>query len=304
MISVIVCTLNRADQLQEMLRSFFVQTFSTSTYELIIVDNASTDITPEVVKHFLSQNVRYFREQTRGLSHARNRALEVARGDILAFLDDDVLVSSDYLQEIAKTFESEADIVGGRAILKFLDTPPSWLRGYFRNVLSEVDLGVSPIWLENPDRLYGVNLAFRRDTLEKYGPFPTHLGRSGLELLAGEETVVLARALASGTRVLYAPGVQVKHVIGPERMRWDYFAKCEFGRGRSSVLLEDFSYLTETVSLLRNTAYLGFCILRSCFCAMTLQYNNYTGRYARARTWRAWGLVYERFWRFCSRLMK
>lgn len=236
MITVIVCTYNRAAVLERMLTSFFEQDdLDRIEHEIIVVDNNSTDNTAGLVgqfKHFRA--LRYVFEQRQGLSPARNRGIAEARGEIVAFLDDDVIVDSKWLQNLQKCFnQTNADVVGGRSYLIFEGPPPVWLSPKLRPNLSEVELGPVRKTLQDGHQLYGLNLAFGRPTLLRHGGFQEDLGRTGSELLAAEESVLLERIAASGGTIVYEPVAVVGHIISPDRLEWRYFKRLYLGFGKT-----------------------------------------------------------------------
>ncbi len=139
MISAVVCAYNRASILRRMLESFFQQNYLNEIeYELIVVDNNSSDGTRRVVGEYLEHpQCRYIFEERQGLSVARNRGGAEGKGDIVAFLDDDVIVDKDWLKRLQECFEeTKADVVGGRVYLIVEKEPPKWLGPEFRMFLS------------------------------------------------------------------------------------------------------------------------------------------------------------------------
>ena len=241
MISIVVCTFNRAPVLQKMLDSFFRQKqVNEIRHELLIVDNNSSDDTALVVQEFLKEgNAKYFLEVNQGLSFARNRGVAESEGEIISFLDDDVLVHENWLSSVKACFdETDADIVWGKVALKFEVPPEKWLGGLFRKCLSEVDLGPSREVLCNGDCLYGANLSFRKRVFDLVGPFEVDAGRRGYELLSGEETHIVRRVIANRGKVLYDPDALVEHLIGAERLQWQYFARRADGDGLTQEFLE------------------------------------------------------------------
>ena len=144
MLSVIVCTYNRVDYLKDMIASFYAQEkLGDHSFEFIVVDNNSSDRTAEVCETFANESgFRYVSEPQQGLSFARNRGLEEAKGDLVAYLDDDVLVSSGWIDALLQAFsETDASVVGGRSLIRFESEAPPWFGEAFRRMLSEVDLG-------------------------------------------------------------------------------------------------------------------------------------------------------------------
>lgn len=228
MISVVVCTHNRADVLERMLTSFFAQEdLDRLSYELIVVDNHSTDHTVDVVEKFTGKKgLEYVFETKQGHTFARNRGVEEARGDIVAFLDDDVLLDPGWLRAMTAAFdETDAAVVGGRAYLIFEANPPKWMGPEFRKALSEVELGDERKDAGNGQRLYGLNIAFRKKALQDVGGFDEALGRRGQQVQGGDEQELVSRIVREGGRTLYEPEALVGHLVGAERLHWDYFLR-------------------------------------------------------------------------------
>jgi glycosyltransferase involved in cell wall biosynthesis len=226
LISIVVCTFNRAADLRRMLESFFSQRHLTEIeFELLIIDNNSRDNTAAIVQEFSNhRNVRYSFEPKQGLNFARNRGISESKGQIVSFLDDDVLVGENWLTNLKRSFEEEdADVVGGKVSLAFDAPPAMWFKGLFRICLAEVDLGTSRMYLDNGDRLFGANLSFRKKVFEFIGLFDTETDRRGYEMLSGGDTDLVRRIVAQKGKVVYDPDVYVRHVIAPQRLQWHYF---------------------------------------------------------------------------------
>ncbi|MGD2111273.1 MAG: glycosyltransferase [Phycisphaerae bacterium] len=238
MISAIMCTYNRSDTLRRALDSFLAQTcLDEVEHELIVVDNNSTDDTAEVVNTAVARDsrVRYVFEEEQGLSAARNRGVRESRGDIVAFLDDDVILDQRWLANLETSFaETEAAVVGGRAYLILEGETPEWLDARFRTYLSEVELGPTRCEVPNGQGLFGLNLSFRKDELSRAGAFDPALGRKGSGLLAGEETAIVKSIAARGGLIIYEPTAVVGHIIAPERLEWSYFVKVASSLGVSA----------------------------------------------------------------------
>jgi glycosyltransferase involved in cell wall biosynthesis len=221
-----------------MIESFLHQPeLDSLPYELLVVDNNSRDGTREMVHEYLSAgNIRYLYVEKQGLSIARNQGASESSGDILAFLDDDVIVGTDWLSALLRCYEAtKADIVGGRTTLAFEDPPPEWLGPEFMLYLSMVDMGEERKFLPDCERLFGVNLSMRKEVLQLTGGFDESLGRCGSGMMGGEEICLTRRflSLAPSPVIVYEPGAAVRHVIGPERTRWDYFVSYAKGHGKT-----------------------------------------------------------------------
>ncbi|HPO12123.1 MAG TPA: glycosyltransferase [Candidatus Hydrogenedentes bacterium] len=258
MISVVVATYNRAPVLKDMIQSFYEQTgLQTVPFEFLLVDNNSNDTTSEIARLYEGRpGFRYLSEPQQGLSYARNCGIREAKGDIIAFLDDDVIVDSSWLVQIQRCFdETGAEAVGGRSYLLFETEPPAWLGPDFRLFLSEVNLGDKRCEAGNGVRLYGLNLAMKREMILKFGGFNQTLGRKGEALLGGEERALLQKNFASGGKNLYEPAAVVKHRIGADRLQWEYFLRLAAGAGRTRALLDaPAGRITQSLRILETLA--------------------------------------------------
>jgi glycosyltransferase involved in cell wall biosynthesis len=239
--SVVLCTHNRATVLGEALDSLVKQDFSRSAYEIIVVDNASTDETPEVVGRFSS--VRCLCEPCLGLSPARNRGVQAAQGEIVAFIDDDAIADPDWVKNLCSVYKRfpEAAGVGGKILpLWPPEGAPSWYGSEFAATFSALDYGDQVQLLRYPRILYGTNMSFRRDVLQAVGGFRVELGRKGKGMMANEEVELMWRIERAGGRCYYTPDAVVFHRVPPERLRMGYLLRRAWGYGVSTVVTEQF----------------------------------------------------------------
>jgi glucosyl-dolichyl phosphate glucuronosyltransferase len=264
-ISVILCTYNRAQSLGKTIESVVAQTMPSSLeWDLLVVDNNSTDETREVVKDFqrrYPQRVRYAFEPQQGISFARNTGVRSGWGEILAFIDDDETADPGWLQCLtAHLFSGDWSGSGGRVVPLWSARPPRW-------VSSKHSFICGPLAMFNPDTEgdqlteppFGANMAFRREIFEQYGVFRTDLGRSGKGLLSGEDTEFGRRVMAAGARMRYEPQAITHHPVEKGRIRKKYFLMWWFNKGRSDVRENGvaphrWSVLGVPIRLLRHTA--------------------------------------------------
>lgn len=234
-ISVVICTFNRSESLKRTLESVCtLKVPGGLAWELIVVDNNSSDNTKAVVEEFAAGSglpVIYAFEEKKGLSHARNCGITVAKGEIIAFTDDDVVVDAHWLGNIHAAFrDPAAACVGGKILPLWEKTPPGWLTSDLYNYLALLDLGNEPLQMSTPN-LWGANFAVRAGMFEKYGNFNTDIGRTRTKLYAGEETEVIRRLIEKKEGVYYFPGMLVHHCISGNRMNKAYFRKWEYDQG-------------------------------------------------------------------------
>jgi glucosyl-dolichyl phosphate glucuronosyltransferase len=265
-VSVVVCTYNRATSLRLTLASLRAQlTPADVVWELVVVDNNSGDATRSVIEAFasssrISMQSVFVAEQ--GLSRARNAGLAHSRGDIVAFTDDDVDPVPDWVATIAAGMKATgADILGGRILPAWHESPPAWLEDRsFHGLLTIMDY-TTPTEVVNAHRapcVWGANMAFRRSVFDRAGLFDTRRGLRGTRHYGGEETELVERALAAGCRAVYDPKLVVWHRIERDRMRLGYLSRVSFhraeGEARVRPVVKRFAVLGVPLGMYRSIA--------------------------------------------------
>lgn len=240
--SVIICTRNRCDLLRRCLAALAELAPPEGGMEFVVVDNASGDDTPRVAADAAeaSQPVVYVREETPGLSPARNRGIAVSRGDFIAFLDDDARPEPLWLRELDAAFAGDrVGCAGGRVVPEFdgIDGWPAWLSERFIGFFTVVDYGARTE-LHYPDYPSGTNFAVRRTAADRVGGFDRRLGRSGESLLSMEEIDFCLRLEQQGFSVRYAPGAVVRHTVHRERLTPAWLEERLRAQGVSAAILE------------------------------------------------------------------
>ena len=244
-LSILIPTHNRSELLSRTLESLCAVTLPPSGpagLEIVIIANACTDQTRAIVEQIaptMPIPTRCVEEPTVGLNPARNRALAEARGEILAFLDDDVWVEPTWLIELLAIFDAQpADIVAGTVDLWWEAVErPAWLDTRSAHLLSCVNYGDQIIELTKPGQAVGANFAFRRRVTDHIGAFTVGLDRTGDTTLAGGDTDFLARALDAGHRMFYAPRAIVKHWVSPQRITPEYLGRVAYANGLARAFL-------------------------------------------------------------------
>lgn len=211
------------------LRSVAQQTLPPQEWELVVVDNNSTDDTRAVFGRFAAENpaldARVVGEPNQGLSWARNRGIAESRAPLIAMIDDDEEINPGFLASYVEFFEThpEAVAAGGRIEAVYESERPAWMSCHTeRPVAGILDRGrsIAPFRKGYPG---GGNMAFRREVFDACGLFDTGLGRTGEELTGGEEKDMFRRITARGAGVYYVPGAVVRHIIPPSKVTNDYF---------------------------------------------------------------------------------
>jgi glycosyltransferase involved in cell wall biosynthesis len=230
-ISVLICTRDRAASLRQTLASVFAQSLPADfDYEVVVVDNGSADETPRVVDEFRASHphrLRYHFEGRRGLAHARNAGLRVVTGEVIAFTDDDVLVSDSWLGEMRREFEADAGmgVLAGRVLLA---------RGELQRVAYQPreEPGVfdsAERAVEHACVVVGANMAFRREVFALCGSYDGRLG-AGLFFSGCEDLDMVCRAMREGFRLRYSPEVLIYH--NHDRLSLKQACRLQYGYGR------------------------------------------------------------------------
>jgi GT2 family glycosyltransferase len=239
--TVAVCTWNRSALLEDCIMSIATQS-EAPDHEILVLDNASTDGTAELVATLVERvpGLRRVFEPRLGLSHARNRVLREADGDVVAFLDDDARADAGWLRSLDERFtlSGSAECVGGPIRLEWQRTPPSWFPPIGSLYFGELDLSKEARPLARHERPRGANFAVRRSTAQSLGGFRADLGRAGRSLLSGEDDDFLNRLQQAGLEVWWEPGASVSHLVTAERASLRWLLRRAWMQGRSEVRIE------------------------------------------------------------------
>ena len=168
LITVVICTYNRAELARQSITSVLEQDFPKSEYELLIVDNHSTDHTGAMAQEFCEgyPNVRYFLETNIGLSHARNRGWQEARGEYIAYIDDDCKVPFGWLSAASRVIEQVHPAAFGGPYYAFYNSPkPAWFKDEYG---SHVQGNVARL-LHAGEYLDGGNMFLQANILKSLG---------------------------------------------------------------------------------------------------------------------------------------
>jgi len=236
-ISVVVCTRNRAALLAGTLESLAAQSLDAARYEVVVVDNWSSDATGEVAQRALANgglHGRCVRERALGLNNARNRGIEDSHGAIVAFLDDDARAAPQWLEALLGAFtEDPASGVGGPIELQWETPPPRWRHGGYLQLLAAFDLGTVRHRVDRFPYLVGTNMAFGRDTFRQIGLFDPQFDRQGRNLLSMGDTEFCHRVVRAGGTLLYEPRARVRHLVPSDRVSLSFLLRRSYSNGRS-----------------------------------------------------------------------
>jgi len=240
-ITVILCTYNRCRSLAKALESASaVQLPESDEWEVLVVDNNSTDKTREVVENFCRQypsRFRYLFEPRQGKSHALNAGIREAHADVLAFTDDDVTVDPAWLQHLTASLDDAHWAgAGGRILPQKTFSPPPWLslaEPHALGPLAVFDPG--PDTVELSEAPFGANMAFQRGVFDKHGGFRTDLGpRPGSEIRS-EDSEFAYRLMTAGEHLRYERSAVVYHEVPDSRLQKKYFLNWWFDKARADI---------------------------------------------------------------------
>ncbi len=244
-ISVVICCYNSMSRLPDTLRHLQAQEGTADiAWEVIVVDNASTDETAATAREVWEENpvapLRVVREPQAGLSHARARGAAEAVHAIIALVDDDNWTPPHWLATVAHIFESHpmVGVVGGPTTEACEGQPPDWFQRFKGNyAVYELDSQGGIV----EQYVCGAGLCFRKKAWERLRTegFEGELtDRKGKELTSGGDSEICAALRLSGWKIWYEPALLIQHFIPAGRMNWDYLSRLNSGFGKQSVYLD------------------------------------------------------------------
>lgn len=243
-VTVAICTWNRAELLRQTLEQMRALRIPAGVeWELLVIDNNCTDDTEQVVARFVDRlPVKRVVETRQGQSNARNRAMDVARGDLLVWTDDDVLVDKEWLAAYVAAAERwpDADYFGGLITPWFEAEPPNWFRGnlpVLEGIMVTRNLGPREYRFKAGETPYGANMAFRRRAFQTQR-FDPNLGLVGDNAVRFDEIEYCKALERAGFWGAWIPDAKVQHFVVARRMTLAYVWKYFEGEGRGTTRIE------------------------------------------------------------------
>jgi glucosyl-dolichyl phosphate glucuronosyltransferase len=242
--SLVISSKDRVDDLVLTLKTALAALgAATRSWEVLVIDNASSDGTGRQAGDLLGDRGRVVREEQLGLSHARNRALAEARGEVLVYIDDDITTSPGWVRAIEARFDQKDLVAMGGPVRTIF--PPGSDQGYVAAAMADGGAGTGDYQPGGPAREVqgnlgyprGGNMAILRRALFELGGFDHELGW-GKRQVPGEETDLFNRMLANGGRIWFDPDAGVDHRLQADKVSWDYLRGWHRGYGRASVLMK------------------------------------------------------------------
>lgn len=243
-LSIVICTYNRERFLPGLFDSIKAQTIDSRLFEVILVNNNSSDNTECLCKQFIESNPliqsTYVIETNQGLSYARNRGIQESHGQYITFADDDALLSPDFSERAISYLDKHPEVaeVGGPIFLKYMGIVPAWENPYMNSLLGYYLPSRKAYRMKGKTRHYprGSNMTFRASIFETCGGFNVSLGRVGKHLIGGEEKDIAFRIIDAGGAIDYEPSIVVHHLVPEERTNMDFIKRQAIGTGRSEAV--------------------------------------------------------------------
>jgi len=246
-ITVIVSVYNGAKHIEGLLKSLLILDYPHGQHEIIIVNNNSTDNTVSVVEQYqikFNGRLKIIHENKKGSSHARNRGLVEAKGEIISFTDDDCVVDQQWMKEIATTFnENNADAVQGKIVLCTKIPENTFVsKQFIKDRFAHVDYGPD-VFKMDKENLVGANMHFRRDVFDRYGNFNPNFQMN-------DDTELSHRVKMGGGQRFYNPKLIIYHYYATDRITEKRLLRQTYYFGMSAILLEP-----QGISSLRHLLY-------------------------------------------------
>lgn len=247
-LSVIVCTHNRSHLFTSCLNSLVNQTLSVRDFEIVIVNNKSTDDTQAIAETYAGShgNIRVINELKQGLSHARNRGWQEAKGKYVAYIDDDAKTPSDWASRAVYAFENikpEPDVVGGKIIPFALGAVPEWYPvdveiltcGDHKHFLTDTELQYG---------FFGSNMIFKKAILEENQGFSAQYGMQGCSVGVAEESEFFQRLSKYSPTLWYDPDIIVEHLISENNFDFRFIFRRCYQNGKALAEIEKSSMIS------------------------------------------------------------
>ncbi len=234
MLTVLMATHNGADTLGDVLASYGKLESPPGGWKLVVVDNASTDSTKQILHSASSQlPITYLFEPRVGKNRALNSGLRMVEGDVVVFTDDDAVPNPDWLVEARTLADSQPSfgVFGGTIVPQWEVSPPDWILPFQCPILTITDPG----WEEGPTlpgRVWGPNMVIRAEAFKMGYRFNELLGPCGSRYQMGDETEFVDRLVAAGFKVWHTEKMVVAHMIRKYQMRKDWILRRAMASGR------------------------------------------------------------------------
>lgn len=248
LISIVVCTYNREKFIKSCLEHLKNQTLNTDFFEVLIIDNNSTDHSASIINSFIEENKSipfyYFLEVNKGLSHARNRGIYEAKGKWVSYIDDDAEAAPSFAENIKKATEDYKDAIGfgGCVKPKYSESEePAWMNKYLYGYVGSIDLRFPERKFEGKMKYpIGCNMMYRKDILVKAGGFNNDLQARS------DDKYIFFEVSKISSDIFYIPDIFVLHNIDKERLLFSSFKKLYLKTGNEEKKRLSFSWTQQS----------------------------------------------------------
>lgn len=238
-VSVVICSYNRATYIGAALDSLYHQSASKEQFEVIVVDNNSTDGTEQVFVQWRAANpdghFYYSTETSQGASYARNKGAQLAKADWLCFMDDDAVATPDYINNIIRHTNTHPNVLGfgGKIIPKYIPAEPKWMSYYVSSLVGNFDYAPVACPFENGKYPLESNMIMKKSAFDLVGGFNVAIpGVVGTLRIGGEGKELFYKIIALGEKIYYDPSLLVYHVVEVEKLTPTYMYRVASGIGR------------------------------------------------------------------------
>lgn len=261
LLSIIICSYNRANYIGEALDALYQQSAPLDQFEVLVIDNNSSDGTPKVFEQWRlahpNGHFHYTTETKQGASFARNTGAALAISDWLCFIDDDAVANKDFVEKIIQHIKLYPDRVGfgGRIIPRYVPAEPKWMSYYVSSMVGNFDYAPTACAFENGKYPLESNMVVNKKTFDLIGGFNTNLpGVVGTLRIGGEGKDLFYKIMALGNKIYYDPSIIVEHVVEVKKLTKEYLYRVASGIGRGerarTKAISQKSYLFKTLEYL------------------------------------------------------
>lgn len=239
--SFVVCTYNRASSLKRTIESLCLQVYPKEQYEIVVVDNNSSDDTQNICLQQRIQyghvNLRVFIEESQGVSFARNRGVHEASGELIIFIDDDETIQTNYLDRLSGYLKEypQAKLCATAVIPVYEGNKPEWMSPFTERLIGGAFMqkAQNVKLLGKKDYPGTGHTMVSKSLFAKYGIYDTRLGRCGKNLMGAEDKEMALRWIKNGVECYFFPNIPIYHHISADKLTKQYFHKLTYGIGRS-----------------------------------------------------------------------
>jgi len=261
LISAVICSYNRCDLLKSAIESLLVQNLDKNQYEIVVIDNASTDTTKSMIHQMIdsykNHTIRYLYEEKQGLGYARNLAMRVLNSKYIAYLDDDAVAPKFWLSQALLDFKTADKVlsVGGPYKPYYIASKPYW----YKDEYEIRSWGNKLRKLEQSEALSGSNMIWEREALISIEGFGENVGVKGDLLSVGEETIAYQRLWEIFIKpiIIYDPKLYILHYVPENKMKPSYYLRRAFATGQAQAKIER-RKRGKIILVLRGILFIGF----------------------------------------------